>query len=109
MGSSLNVQPVALIPELISKMCPNTPQILLNRELVSEPNQWDFCFLDDCDKSVKVLCDSLGWTQEAEFIPHALVNGKQKTVTKSKNNRKRKATDNKKSLKVNRCCEQLVI
>ncbi|GAM28340.1 hypothetical protein SAMD00019534_115160, partial [Acytostelium subglobosum LB1] len=58
MGSSLKVQPVALIPEILNA---NIPQILVNRELVGQPHQFDYAYLGDCDDFVRDLENKLGW------------------------------------------------
>jgi len=59
MGSSLKVQPVALIPELTDG---SIPQILVNREVVAHPHEFDHVFLGDCDQFVIDVCQRLNWT-----------------------------------------------
>ena len=61
MGSSLRVQPVALVPRLMGDVAPQTPQLLLNRELVAQPHQFDHAFLSNIDTTVERICESLGW------------------------------------------------
>ncbi|EGG17086.1 NAD(+)-dependent deacetylase [Cavenderia fasciculata] len=58
MGSSLKVQPVSLLPEYIN---PNVPQILINREIVGQPHQFDYAYLGDCDTFVKEMKEKLNW------------------------------------------------
>jgi NAD-dependent SIR2 family protein deacetylase len=64
MGSSLRVQPVALVPRIISDLNPSCPQILINRETVGFPDEFDFSILDDCDRAVDALVEKLGWRFE---------------------------------------------
>eukprot|EP01133_Synstelium_polycarpum_P015821 gene15821-18801_t len=59
MGSSLKVQPVALLPEI---MDPNIPQILVNREIVGQPHQFDYVYQGDCDHFVKDIENKVGWS-----------------------------------------------
>jgi len=61
MGSSLRVQPVALVPHLLGAEAPKTPQILFNRELVAQPHEFDHAFLSDIDPAVERICNALGW------------------------------------------------
>jgi NAD-dependent SIR2 family protein deacetylase len=61
MGSSLRVQPVALVPHLLGSEAPNTPQLLFNRELVAQPHEFDYAFLSDIDPAVERVCQALGW------------------------------------------------
>ena len=68
MGTSLQVAPVSLIPEMVSS---RTPRVLLNRELVGDfvppgvdGNNRDIFEEGDCDDSVKKLCSYLGWEDE---------------------------------------------
>ncbi|KYQ92258.1 NAD(+)-dependent deacetylase [Tieghemostelium lacteum] len=58
MGSSLQVQPVALLPDIFDK---SIPQILVNREIVGEPHEFDYVYLGDCDNFVKELISKIGW------------------------------------------------
>lgn len=59
MGSSLKVKPVAYVPEVIKA---EVPQILINKELVAQPHEFDFANLGDCDTFVLEVCRRLGWT-----------------------------------------------
>eukprot|EP00553_Chaetoceros_curvisetus_P001322 CAMPEP_0204620258 /NCGR_PEP_ID=MMETSP0717-20131115/6347_1 /ASSEMBLY_ACC=CAM_ASM_000666 /TAXON_ID=230516 /ORGANISM="Chaetoceros curvisetus" /LENGTH=391 /DNA_ID=CAMNT_0051634417 /DNA_START=282 /DNA_END=1457 /DNA_ORIENTATION=- len=68
MGTSLNVAPVSLIPEMIKS---TTPRILFNRELVGDfappgtpGNHRDIYECGDVDDSVRKLCSLLGWEDE---------------------------------------------
>eukprot|EP00005_Dracoamoeba_jomungandri_P005069 CAMPEP_0174258580 /NCGR_PEP_ID=MMETSP0439-20130205/7550_1 /TAXON_ID=0 /ORGANISM="Stereomyxa ramosa, Strain Chinc5" /LENGTH=371 /DNA_ID=CAMNT_0015342137 /DNA_START=34 /DNA_END=1146 /DNA_ORIENTATION=- len=58
MGSSLCVSPVALIPDIIAKKNPKVPQLLINRELVGEPHEFDIHLKGDCDDHIIGLCIS---------------------------------------------------
>ncbi|KAN0019386.1 hypothetical protein ACTFIU_002594 [Dictyostelium citrinum] len=58
MGSSLQVQPVSLIPDIVDKQI---PQILINRELVAQPHEFDYVYLGDCDQFVKDLLNKVKW------------------------------------------------
>eukprot|EP01110_Echinostelium_bisporum_P009099 TRINITY_DN3232_c0_g1_i1.p1 TRINITY_DN3232_c0_g1~~TRINITY_DN3232_c0_g1_i1.p1 ORF type:complete len:251 (+),score=48.26 TRINITY_DN3232_c0_g1_i1:110-754(+) len=62
MGSSLQVKPVALVPDFINDKDCNIPQILINRELVAQPHEFDYAYLGDCDSFVIELCEKLNWT-----------------------------------------------
>jgi NAD+-dependent protein deacetylase sirtuin 1 len=57
MGSSLRVEPVANIPEQLKEI----PQILINRELVSDNHEFDITLLGDADEIVREICSLLGW------------------------------------------------
>ena len=57
MGSSLRVEPVANIPEQLKEI----PQILINRELVSENHEFDITLLGDADEIVREICSLIGW------------------------------------------------
>eukprot|EP01113_Clastostelium_recurvatum_P002216 TRINITY_DN10915_c0_g2_i3.p1 TRINITY_DN10915_c0_g2~~TRINITY_DN10915_c0_g2_i3.p1 ORF type:complete len:517 (+),score=99.12 TRINITY_DN10915_c0_g2_i3:44-1552(+) len=59
MGSSLSVKPVAYIPKIIS---PTIPQILVNREIVARPHEFDYAYLGFADDFVHEICSRLGWT-----------------------------------------------
>lgn len=68
MGTSLQVTPVSLIPEMVASNC---PRLLMNRELVGDfvPTGVDGNYRDvfeegDCDDSVIKLCKLLGWEDE---------------------------------------------
>ncbi|EFA80312.1 NAD+-dependent deacetylase [Heterostelium album PN500] len=60
MGSSLKVQPVALIPEILDS---KIPQILINREIVGQPHEFDYVYLGDCDNFVKEIDNKVDWTK----------------------------------------------
>jgi NAD-dependent histone deacetylase SIR2 len=66
-GTSLKVHPVAGLPSLAA---PSVPRVLINREaagdLGSRPD--DILLLNDCDNTVRILADSLGWRKELEDI-----------------------------------------
>ncbi|KAF2073897.1 hypothetical protein CYY_004785 [Polysphondylium violaceum] len=59
MGSSLQVQPVALLPDILDK---NIPQILINREVVGQPHEFDYVYLGDCDSFVKEIELKMNWS-----------------------------------------------
>jgi len=68
MGTSLNVAPVSLIPQMLNS---RTPRLLFNRELVgdfappgTDGNHRDVFYEGDCDDSVRKLCTLLGWEDE---------------------------------------------
>lgn len=61
MGSSLKVQPVSIMPDLIS---PQTPQILINRERLD--HNFDIELLGDADTIVSEIARRLGWTRLGE-------------------------------------------
>lgn len=68
MGTSLQVTPVSLIPEMVASNC---PRLLMNRELVGDfvPTGVDGNYRDvfeegDCDDSVLRLCRLLGWDDD---------------------------------------------
>ncbi len=58
MGTSLQVQPVASIP---SEVPANVPIILINREVVGWPNEFDVNLLGNCDDICETLLSLLGW------------------------------------------------
>ncbi|KAM9988600.1 hypothetical protein ACTFIZ_003735 [Dictyostelium cf. discoideum] len=58
MGSSLQVQPVSLLPDIVDKQI---PQILINRELVAQPHEFDYVYLGDCDQFVQDLLSKVKW------------------------------------------------
>ncbi|KAM9970383.1 hypothetical protein ACTFIR_002239 [Dictyostelium discoideum] len=58
MGSSLQVQPVSLLPDIVDKQI---PQILINRELVAQPHEFDYVYLGDCDQFVQDLLNKVKW------------------------------------------------
>ncbi len=72
MGTSLRVNPVALIPQLVDD---KVPRMLINRELVgdfdtSEYNYRDVFMEGNCDESVDKLCKMLGWGEELWSMFH---------------------------------------
>ncbi|KAG7343400.1 silent information regulator protein Sir2 [Nitzschia inconspicua] len=57
MGTSLQVAPVSLIPDMVS-----CNRVLFNRDLVMRIRKRNDIFVaGDCDESVQTLCDLLGW------------------------------------------------
>ena len=72
MGTSLRVNPVALIPTLVDD---KVPRMLVNRELVGDFDTTEFNYRDvfmdgDCDESVDKLCKMMGWGEELWSIYH---------------------------------------
>eukprot|EP00002_Diphylleia_rotans_P030837 TRINITY_DN637_c0_g1_i7.p1 TRINITY_DN637_c0_g1~~TRINITY_DN637_c0_g1_i7.p1 ORF type:complete len:403 (+),score=111.10 TRINITY_DN637_c0_g1_i7:497-1705(+) len=65
-GSSLKVHPVASVVGIIPS---DVPQILINREVVGQPNRFDIELLGDCDGIVGHLCKRLGWSLDAPEVP----------------------------------------
>ncbi|EKX46698.1 hypothetical protein GUITHDRAFT_40776, partial [Guillardia theta CCMP2712] len=57
-GTSLRVAPVS---EILGEVEASVPAILINREVVGAPNQFDVELLGDCDAVVGELCCMLGW------------------------------------------------
>ncbi|KAM7542406.1 hypothetical protein Aperf_G00000002379 [Anoplocephala perfoliata] len=62
MGSSLKVRPVSYIPNNIPH---SVPQILINRELLSN-HRFDVELLGDCDTIIEHLCNVLGWNVDSD-------------------------------------------
>ena len=58
MGTSLKVAPVSRIVEMVDE---NVPQILINREVVGQPHEFDVELLGDCDVVALALAKQLGW------------------------------------------------
>lgn len=58
-GSSLKVQPVA---GMIGMFPAHTPVLLINREVVGRPHQFDVELLGDCDMVCDHLAKQVGWT-----------------------------------------------
>jgi NAD-dependent SIR2 family protein deacetylase len=56
MGTSLQVAPVSLIPQMV-----NCPRVLFNRDLVMDLNEGDVWVPGNCDDAVEKLCELLGW------------------------------------------------
>uniref|UniRef100_A0A915CWR3 Deacetylase sirtuin-type domain-containing protein n=1 Tax=Ditylenchus dipsaci TaxID=166011 RepID=A0A915CWR3_9BILA len=63
-GSSLKVQPVALIPFNVE---PNVPQILINREQLTR-YQADIKLLGNCDDIIIALCMAIGGTIQQKMV-----------------------------------------
>ncbi|KAG9396517.1 SIR-2 [Carpediemonas membranifera] len=61
MGSSLKVKPVA---GLCGRIPRHVPQILINREVVGYPHQFDLYLLGECDDITHYLLSRLGWLSE---------------------------------------------
>lgn len=74
LGTSLNVAPVSMIPDMVNKF--KCKRALLNRELVGNLDvknhkqkknhkiQSDLFHKGDCDDSVQLLCQLMGWEDE---------------------------------------------
>ena len=61
MGTSLSVKPVSQYPLSVKW---DTPQILINRERVGSPNEFDCYLIGDCVDWIRKLCHVLGWQLE---------------------------------------------
>ncbi|BFZ56173.1 Sir2 histone deacetylase Hst2 [Savitreella phatthalungensis] len=62
MGTSLQVQPFASLPDRVSRQ---TPRVLLNLEDVGHfDREMDVIHLDKCDESVLALAEACGWKDE---------------------------------------------
>mmetsp|Transcript_25144 Transcript_25144/g.38551 ORF Transcript_25144/g.38551 Transcript_25144/m.38551 type:complete len:309 (+) Transcript_25144:112-1038(+) len=59
MGTSLQVAPVSLIPNMVS-----CNRVLFNREKVLSLKSGDHFIEGDCDANVEKLCDFLGWKEK---------------------------------------------
>ena len=74
------VGPVNMIPHMVGKTC---PRVLFNRELVGdfcktsgvktrrksyEKNERDIFHGGDCDTSIRMLCNILGWEEELDEL-----------------------------------------
>eukprot|EP00960_Hanusia_phi_P043600 756141-Hanusia_phi.AAC.7 len=57
-GTSLRVAPVS---EILGEVDASVPAVLINREVVGAPNQFDVELLGDCDAIVGEICSMLGW------------------------------------------------
>jgi len=77
MGSSLRVQPVSIIPEEVRDANSEVPQILINRELVGESDQFDYFLRGECDSIITEICKRIGWeipcTPSTATVPTATV------------------------------------
>jgi len=60
-GSSLKVYPVA---SLVTRFPPRVPIVLINREVVGRPNEFDIEMLGDCDTIVQELERLLDWDDD---------------------------------------------
>lgn len=47
--------------DIIGQINKDVPQILINRELVAKPHEFDVFLEGDCDTHVKELCTRLSW------------------------------------------------
>jgi Sir2 family len=56
MGTSLQVAPVSLIPEMVK-----CNRVLFNRDMVMRIGRNDIFVPGDCDENVRALADLLGW------------------------------------------------
>jgi hypothetical protein len=63
LGTSLKVAPVSHIIEMVD---PSVPQILINREVVAQPHQFDAELLGNCDNVVAALAGLLDWRLDAQ-------------------------------------------
>ncbi|KAH8661993.1 DHS-like NAD/FAD-binding domain-containing protein, partial [Xylariales sp. PMI_506] len=65
LGTSLSVQPFALLPSMASE---GVPRVLFNKERVGDlgTRADDVVYLGDCDSGVRQLADELGWRDELE-------------------------------------------
>ena len=59
MGTSLQVAPVSMIPDMV-----HCNRVLFNRELVMNIRDGDLFVEGDCDTNVTRLCELLGWKDE---------------------------------------------
>lgn len=59
MGTSLQVAPVSLIPNMVK-----CSRVLFNRERVLKIKSGDFFIEGNCDDNVEKLCSLLGWSQD---------------------------------------------
>jgi NAD+-dependent protein deacetylase SIR2 len=97
MGTSLSVQPFALLPEACRQ---RTPRLLINSEQVGHLGSRadDVLLLEDCDSGVKKLAEACGWLEELENLWAKTANGrvqgeKKKKVEKPKKNRDERLAD----------------
>ncbi|KAG9243577.1 DHS-like NAD/FAD-binding domain-containing protein [Calycina marina] len=67
MGTSLEVAPFSMLPELVRS---TVPRVLFNRERVGSFGscEYDCVVLGDCDNGVRKLAEGLGWTEELEEL-----------------------------------------
>jgi NAD-dependent SIR2 family protein deacetylase len=75
LGTSLNVAPVSMIPEMVEGNC---KRVLLNRELVGDldldDSDRDLFYAGDCDDAIQKLADLLDWREDLQEW-HARVQG----------------------------------
>ena len=74
MGSSMQVDPVASILTALPK---NVPLILINREVVAKPHNFDVLLLGNCDEICRYLASKLGWDvgDTCEQLPEFVFEG----------------------------------
>jgi len=65
-GTSLKVAPVSKIISLVDE---SVPQILINREVVARPHEFDLEFLGNCDAVAVELAKQLGWGIQGDSEP----------------------------------------
>jgi NAD-dependent histone deacetylase SIR2 len=67
MGTSLSVQPFAMLPHICNE---DTPRLLINSEQVGGIGSRtdDVLLLGDCDGGVRKLAEALGWLEELEAL-----------------------------------------
>lgn len=70
-GTSLRVAPVA---DMVDKVSPKVPQILINRDQIPNCN-FDVSFLGYCDDTVSYLCDQLGAEWEIDHPDYKKIVG----------------------------------
>lgn len=63
MGTSLKVAPVSRIVEMVED---KVPQILINREVVGQPHEFDVELLGNCDVVCAALAKQIGWSLESD-------------------------------------------
>ena len=62
-GTSLQVAPVSNIINMVEK---DVPQVLINREIVAQPHEFDVELLGNCDDVVRVLAERLEWSIDSK-------------------------------------------
>lgn len=80
MGTSLKVAPVSRIVEMVDS---KIPQLLINREVVGEPHEFDVELLGDCDVVVTALAKQLGWSLDTKQNPEREVDTSYKVSDKA--------------------------
>lgn len=85
LGTSLQVAPVSMIPDMVEKSC---KRILFNRELVGSfdlsSKDRDVFHQGDCDDSIASLSKRLGWYEDLVIANRKVKEAIQNTKTKSK-------------------------